>query len=65
MPYATRAKLVTAARDLAIEGCLNDPTDDDIVIYCYETVGDELTDLAQIDQGLRDHICRIYDKWAH
>lgn len=56
--------LIQAARDLAIEGCLNDPTDDDIVLYCFETAGDYDTDLTQMEPALRQRIINVYDKWA-
>lgn len=55
--------LIQAARDLAIEGCLADPTDDDILIYCYEMVGDYNTDLTQIPEQLRNRIISTYNKW--
>jgi hypothetical protein len=56
--------LIQAARDLAIEGCLNDPTDDDILLYAYESVGDTTTDISMIPYALRARIINVYDKWA-
>ena len=61
----SRAKLIelsNAALALGREGRLYDPSDDDVLIYSAESIGDTTTDLAKLEPDERRTIISHYDQ---
>ena len=61
----TRAKLMelsNAALQLGQEARLHDPSDDDVLIYSAEAIGDTTTDLAKLEPLERRQIIDFYDR---